>query len=123
MKRGRRPKNIEFAIISGIVEDYRRGETIQELSSIYSLCYPRVRSVLIDRGIEIERGRRRGFLDGDYYRKIPISVHKDVIKKYQRNMSASEIAKEYGLSKQGVINILRKYGVKIRRRGFPNVVG
>lgn len=51
--------------------------------------------------------------------KVEISKHKEIIEKYNQGISSTQIAKEYGVNSQTILNLLDRY--KITKRPSANV--
>lgn len=98
-------KTLSEAEIAEMIEAYRAGRTVYELSDQYGAHRVTISRILKKYGINVTKSKGQAKLD----------VEK-AIKMYAEYHTTSEIAKLYDVHPNCIIRCLREHGVKIRNR-------
>lgn len=95
--------------ITKIIDEYKSGLSIKEISNIYNCSTSTIINYLKKNNIEIESRRRSDFLKEMV--SLPIS---EIINRYLEGETASELAVSYNCDVGTIINRLRKSNIEIR---------
>ena len=101
-----------------IINNYKKGATIKELSKIYKIEAIKISNLLKDNGITVKRGRRPSVLMKQWNPNI-VNKNSDrdnkICELYKSNFSIKTIAETFNITKQRIFYILREKGVERNR--------